>query len=67
VETCKAYEDDQIAVRIGDQSDTAFLDSVLAEFGPPDVILDDGSHMMRHVQTSFTHSLPAHVGVWRTW
>jgi hypothetical protein len=57
-ETCKEFEEDQIAVRIGDQADFRFLDSVLAEFGPPDVVLDDGSHMMSHVRASFGHLYP---------
>lgn len=55
---CKTFEEQQIAVRIGDQSDAAFLDRVLAEFGPPDVIVDDGSHVMRHVRQSFAHLYP---------
>jgi SAM-dependent methyltransferase len=52
---CKSFEDDQIAVRIGSQADPAFLDSIVAEFGPFDIILDDGSHMMPHVAASFEH------------
>ena len=55
---CKAYEDDQVAVRIGDQSDEAFLDRVLEEFGPPQMVLDDGSHVMRHIAASFRHLYP---------
>src|SRR3954453_2454752 len=43
---CKDFEGDQIAVRIGDQADTAFLADVVEEFGLPDVVLDDGSHLM---------------------
>lgn len=50
---CAKYEEDQIHVRIGSQSDTDFLASVLEEFGCPDVILDDGSHKMSDVQKSF--------------
>ena len=46
---CKRIEEDQIHVRIGDQSDTMFLQSVLDEFGSPNIVLDDGSHMMMHV------------------
>lgn len=53
--SCAAYEEDQIAVRIGSQADTAFLDKVIAEFGRPDVVIDDGSHVMEHVQTTFAH------------
>jgi SAM-dependent methyltransferase len=55
---CAAFEDDQIAVRIGGQQDTAFLDTVLNEFGPPDIVIDDGSHVMAHVAASFAHLYP---------
>lgn len=54
-ESCKEYEEDQIAVRIGDQKDINFLNSVLEEFGTPDVILDDGSHVMEDITVSFRH------------
>jgi len=49
----KAYEDHLTAIRIGDQTDRTFLDSVLAEFGPAQIIIDDGSHIMPHVQQTF--------------
>jgi hypothetical protein len=55
---CKEHEEDQISVRIGDQSDVNFLCSVLEEFGTPDVILDDGSHIMSHVNMSFAYLYP---------
>jgi hypothetical protein len=55
---CKEYEEDQIDVRIGPQQDTAFLQSLLDEFGTPDIVLDDGSHMMSHVVTSFQFLYP---------
>ena len=63
---CQAFEEDQIAVRIGDQSDTGFLDRVLAEFGRPDIVLDDGSHQMAPTRTSFLHFYPrmSPVGVY---
>jgi methyltransferase family protein len=50
---CKAYEEDQIEVRIGAQQDERFLQSVLDEFGPPDIVLDDGSHVMSHITRTF--------------
>ena len=53
-----AYEDDQIAVRIGDQTDIVFLNSVLDEFGQPDIVLDDGSHVMEHIAASFSFLYP---------
>lgn len=55
---CKAFEEDQVHVRIGSQTDTGFLDGILEEFGPPDIVLDDGSHMMSHVCTTFSHLYP---------
>jgi hypothetical protein len=55
---CGEFEEDQIAVRIGDQSKTTFLDQVLDEFGVPDAILDDGSHRMDHVTATFRHLYP---------
>lgn len=48
----------QIYVRIGAQQDTAFLHGVLDEFGPFDVILDDGSHMTSHMVDSFRYLFP---------
>jgi len=65
-ESCKAFEEDQIAVRIGDQKDHKFLSKVIGEFGTPDVVLDDGSHMMADVTESFRYlySRTARSGVY---
>jgi hypothetical protein len=52
------FEEDQIHIRIGDQSDTAFLESVLQEFGTPNIVLDDGSHMMEHLSKTFHYLYP---------
>lgn len=52
---CNAFAEDQVQIRIGDQTDVAFLDSVFAEFGPVQIVIDDGSHMMRDIQISFEH------------
>ena len=46
---------ERIHVRIGDQADPAFLAAVASEFGPFDVILDDGSHICSHMIASFGH------------
>jgi hypothetical protein len=56
--TCKACEEDQVYVRIGDQSDPIFLKSVLDEFGAPDIVLDDGSHVPAHQISSFNFLYP---------
>ena len=55
---CQGFEEDQIRVRIGDQSDTVFLGELLREFGAPDIVLDDGSHVMSHVSQSFRYLYP---------
>lgn len=41
---CKAYDGDRISVVIGDQGDPAFWQRFLAEAGPIDAVIDDGSH-----------------------
>jgi hypothetical protein len=55
---CAAHEVPGIFVRIGDQSDPAFLQSVIDAFGVPDVVLDDGSHRMEHISESFAFLYP---------
>jgi cephalosporin hydroxylase len=35
-----------------------FLQSIVDEFGAPDIVLDDGSHMMTHVVASFEFLYP---------
>jgi hypothetical protein len=55
---CKAFEEDQISVCTGDQSDPVFLQSVIDQFGMPDIVIDDGSHVMRHVAASFEFLYP---------
>lgn len=55
---CRKFENEQVKCRIGDQSDVGFLQTIIDEFGPPDIILDDGSHVMSHVKTSFRYLFP---------
>lgn len=54
---CSMFDDPASGrhVRIGDQADVALLGAVVAEFGPFDVILDDGSHRPSHTTASFRH------------
>lgn len=53
--TCKAHEltDQNVFVRIGSQADPEFLAKVNEEFGPFDIILDDGSHKTHHQNFTF--------------
>lgn len=55
---CKQHEAPGISVRIGDQSDPVFLQSLIDEFGVPDVVLDDGSHQMGHIFATFSFLYP---------
>ncbi len=55
---CLQYGDEQVEVRIGDQSDPAFLQSLINEFGSFDAVLDDGSHHMDHVPATFEFLYP---------
>jgi len=50
---CKEYEEEQINIRIGSQSDIPFLSSIIEEFGLPDIVLDDGSHLMSDILNTF--------------
>lgn len=50
--------DDDIHVRIGDQTNVAFLGRVLDEFGPFDTILDDGGHQPSQMIGSFQYLFP---------
>lgn len=55
---CEAHQRPGVAIRIGNQASTAFLDSVLAEFGVPDVVIDDGSHITTDILTTLSHVYP---------
>jgi predicted O-methyltransferase YrrM len=47
-----------IHVRIGDQTDIRFLESVFDEFGPFDTVLDDGGHTPKQMIGSFQYLFP---------
>lgn len=78
-EECRAFEDEQVKVRIGDQSNPAFLQSLIDEFSSFDVVLDDGSHIMSHVKATFDYMYPRmsrdgvylvedlHTSYWADW
>jgi hypothetical protein len=54
---CAAHDDpaNGINVRIGSQGDPKLLKAVAAEFGPFDVIIDDGSHIASDIAASLNH------------
>lgn len=55
---CAQFNGQSAQVRIGSQDDPAFLASVVAEMGGVDVVLDDGSHVMAHIERSFEVLFP---------
>jgi hypothetical protein len=50
--------EDRIAIVQGDQSDRLFLRQLGEDFGPFDVVIDDGSHLPAHVLTTFQAIFP---------
>jgi hypothetical protein len=50
---CKAFEEDQIQVLIGDQADRRFLRSVRETVPQVDILLDDGGHTMTQQINTF--------------
>jgi len=57
---CKRWQDrdEGIFVEIGDQTDVEFLNHVNSEYGPFDIIIDDGGHENNQVITSFNTLFP---------
>ena len=55
---CKEHEQEGINIRIGDQTDEKFLQSLIDEFGTFDLIIDDGSHHVAHVNKTFQFLFP---------
>lgn len=45
--------DPRISIHKGSQTDPAFLKDIVAEHGPFDIIIDDGSHIPQHVVQTF--------------
>jgi len=50
---CKQHEDDGIEVFIGSQDDPNVINEIFDKYPNIDIILDDGSHVMKHMTTTF--------------
>ena len=57
-DNCKVFNGIDGEVRIGSQDDKKFLLDVLGEMGGVDVVLDDGSHKMKHIKKSLSILFP---------
>ncbi|GMG85229.1 hypothetical protein LNKW23_44460 [Paralimibaculum aggregatum] len=56
--SCAVHDGKAGSVRIGSQTDAAFLRSVVEEMGGIDLVIDDGSHDNRHIQASLDVLFP---------
>lgn len=76
---CAKLDGQNGQVRIGSQDDPIFLQSVIAEMGGVDIILDDGSHVANHINASLDILFPVlseggiylvkdlHTSCWQGW
>ena len=55
---CGQLAEEDIHIRIGRQEDTAFLGRLLEEFGAPDIVIDDGSHLQPQLTATFDFLYP---------
>jgi hypothetical protein len=55
---CAEFDGKAGQVRIGSQADPDFLSRVVDEMGGVDVVLDDGSHKMKHIKASLRALFP---------
>ena len=55
---CANFDGVNGQVRIGSQDDPEFLESVINEMGGVDIVLDDGSHQMRHIKKTLQILFP---------
>ncbi|MBY0537557.1 MAG: class I SAM-dependent methyltransferase [Chitinophagaceae bacterium] len=52
---CKEFEEDNIQIFIGSQSDPQFLESLKTKIPKVDILIDDGGHTMLQQITTFNH------------
>lgn len=52
------FDAPRITTLQGDQNDPEYLASIAKEYGPFDIVIDDGSHINEHVRTSFQSLFP---------
>lgn len=50
---CKEHESRNVEVFIGNQSDANLAKEIYGKYGPFDIVIDDGSHMMADITNSF--------------
>ena len=55
---CKNLETQGFTIHLGSQADEGFLRTVNDAYGPFDIVIDDGSHLMEHQILSFETLYP---------
>ena len=50
---CKKHESDGVEIFIGSQDDNKLLDSVKEKYPQIHIVIDDGSHIMCHMEKTF--------------
>ena len=50
---CRTLANENFSVEIGNQSDVNFLNNVIKKYGKPNIVIDDGSHIMSDVISTF--------------
>lgn len=55
---CKAHEGEGVEIFIGSQDDPALLAQIVSKYPQIDIVLDDGSHVMKHMIATFQHLYP---------
>lgn len=58
IEDKRHLSEERITILKGSQVDLGFLDQVVQNHGPFDIIIDDGSHQNQHIITTFEHLFP---------
>lgn len=57
-ERCKQFEEEQISIEIGSQSDRNFWAAFMEKYPRVDILLDDGGHMMNQQIVTFREMFP---------
>ena len=52
------HDEPRIKTVVGDQTDHAFMTALSRDYGPFDIVIDDGSHVVEHVITTFKIMFP---------
>jgi len=55
---CKQFEEENVRIFIGDQGDRTFLHQVKQEIPHPDILIDDGGHLMHQQIATFEELYP---------